>query len=99
MKRTSEMTEEERSEYEQAVLEATREAMQTGQPGFKPPFLGAELSGRYPDTQITVRYWDPRFDREHVHRNHLWKAVTDEKDIPETPVRAAVLIKVWALGG
>ena len=99
-KPVSEMTSEERSEYERDVLAATERSMEHPEHGFAFRHRGSELSGSYPDTEIVIRYWDPRYGEDAERRYRIWKTLIDEiTDIPEPPVRAGVLIKAWALGG
>lgn len=99
-KLVSEMTAAECSEYEREVQSATRREMEIGQPGLAYELRGVELWGSSPDTEIVVRYWDPRYGRETVNRYQVWRALVDQRTgIPEPPPSAAVLIKVWALGG
>ena len=98
--RPDDMTSEERSGFERELLAATHHAMEGGQSGFGYQFRGAELTGEYPDTTITVRYWDPRYQRERSPSYRIWKELVWEDGTLEHPApRAAVLIKVWALGG
>ena len=99
-KRVREMDAHERSAYERGVLEATERAMASGQPGFDYEFHGASLIGSFPETQIEVRYWDPRYGREQTPSYPIWRSLVDSEGVLEyPPARAAVLIKVWALGG
>jgi hypothetical protein len=99
-KRPDDMTPDERSQFEPDVLAATQKAMEGGQSGFEYEFHDAALSGQYPNTTISVRYWDPRYQRESTSTYRIWKAlVSDDGTLEHPAVRAAVLIKVWALGG
>ena len=99
-KRASDLTHEERSAFEQDVLAATEEEMKVPQPGFAFEFRQAALSGSYPDTEITIRYWDPRYQRECAPHYRIWRDLIDSEGKLEQPAaHAAVLLKVWALGG
>jgi hypothetical protein len=74
--------------------------MASGQHGFDYEFRGASLIGRFPDTRIEVRYWDPLHGRELTPSYRIWRSLVDSDGVLEYPPgRAAVLIKVWALGG
>jgi hypothetical protein len=98
--RVDEMAAEQRAAYERDVLDSTERGMAQGQHGFDYEFHGASLIGAFPETQIEVRYWDPRYRRERRPRYRIWRDLVDSDGLLEYPApRAGVLIKVWALGG
>lgn len=99
-KRPDNMSPTERMQFERDVLTATQRAMQAGQSGFAYEFRDAVLAGQYPGTVLTVRYWDPRYQRESKPSYRIWRDLVWEDGSLEYPAeRAAALIKVWALGG
>jgi hypothetical protein len=74
--------------------------MSTGESTLGYAFRGASLNGDYPDTRITIRYWDPRYDREEIRSYSIWGELVDSEGKLEYPAtHAAVLLKTWALGG
>jgi hypothetical protein len=97
--RPSDMTSVERSQYETEVLASVDEFMRPGESGFY-EFRGAALEGEYPDTRITIRYWNFRLDREESRSYSIWGELVGSDGELEYPApHAAVLLKTWALGG
>src|SRR5215213_10125934 len=69
------MTSDERSAYESECLEQTRLFLErlVDEPSVPQKLREAKLTGSYPDTEISVRWYDTRFDKEKSRSYRLWR--------------------------
>ena len=102
------MTSDERSAYESECLEQTRLFLErlVDEPSVPQKLREAKLTGSYPDTEISVRWYDTRFDKEKSRSYRLWRhALADEpvferkgsepEDAREPPSSVGLLISTW----
>lgn len=58
-----------------------------------------DLEGEYPNTKITVRYWNPARQREQKDNYELWGSLFKAPWGRESPDQVALLVHTWVNGG